>query len=395
MDILKKYPIGFVNLLLIVDLIAMNDSIVEELKGEIDDFYSNDDLFNITSWGADISVREISMSYNDGDLVKPELQRKYVWDKKESSRFIESILLGLPVPSIFLANDEEGRKLIVDGYQRIKTICDFMNGIWSGDGTPFILTDSDRINDRWRNKGFNDLCQEDKRRFKFYTIHAIIFEQKHPKKDNGMYQIFERINTSGRSLNAQEIRNCVYQGKLNSLLFELNSYKKWRLLFGQDEQDSRMLDLELILRFFTLSQNDILTSSKATISLKKALNDYMCNNCNPTDDFLKNKRDEFCSCIDFITTHIGDDAFYNLSNDLVKIRKKFYPTIFDSIMIATKIALSNGYDKPEKLSFKRIELLKDSSYRDSITQGTMKVESIKNRVDKALNYLFNMGLKNE
>src|SRR5690606_8836233 len=86
---------------------------------------SNDDLFNITSWGADMSFRELISMYDDDELLKPELQRKYVWDKPEASRFIESILLGLPIPSIFLANTPDNNKLIIDGYQRIMTVYDF------------------------------------------------------------------------------------------------------------------------------------------------------------------------------------------------------------------------------------------------------------------------------
>ena len=91
---------------------------IEVIKSEIEDDYSDDSLFNISSWGADLSFRELVSMYNDNELVKPELQRKYVWDKIEASRFIESILLGLPVPSIFLAQSGS-QKLIVDGYQRI------------------------------------------------------------------------------------------------------------------------------------------------------------------------------------------------------------------------------------------------------------------------------------
>ena len=82
------------------------DLIAEEQNEE----FSNDDLFNITSWGADPSVRELILQYKEGDIEKPELQRKYVWKKKEASRFIESLLLGLPVPSIFLANIEQSGK---------------------------------------------------------------------------------------------------------------------------------------------------------------------------------------------------------------------------------------------------------------------------------------------
>ena len=97
----------------------------EETQSEIDDDYSDDSLFNISSWGADLTFRELIAMYEENELIKPELQRKYVWDKTEASRFIESILLGLPVPSIFLAQ-AGSQKLIVDGYQRIMTVYDYV-----------------------------------------------------------------------------------------------------------------------------------------------------------------------------------------------------------------------------------------------------------------------------
>ena len=94
----------------------MEDEIIENLNIENvdseDQETSNDDLFNITSWGADMSFRELISMYDDDELLKPELQRKYVWEKPEASRFIESILLGLPIPSIFLANTPDNNKLI-------------------------------------------------------------------------------------------------------------------------------------------------------------------------------------------------------------------------------------------------------------------------------------------
>lgn len=371
------------------------DNGVYLIPEERDDELSSDDLFNITSWGADITLRDIVASYEDGDIIKPELQRKYVWDKKESSRFVESILLGLPVPSIFLANTSSDRKLIVDGYQRIKTVYDFYKGVWTGDNSVFALTNSDKINVRWRNKTYSELMPDDQRRFRLYTIHAIIFEQKTPKNDSGLYQIFERINTSGKSLNPQEIRNCVYQGKFNNLLFKLNKNERWRKLFGEDSENNRMLDLEFILRFMALSQPEVLTSQANSVSLKKELNDYMRDNKNVDDSFYQQWETCFDDCVFFITKYIGEDAFFNLKNDLTVIRKKFYPTIFDSIMIATKIALDRGFSTEENLEKRRLSLLKDENYRDSITQGTMKLDNIRTRIDKALSYLFDMRLQDE
>jgi uncharacterized protein with ParB-like and HNH nuclease domain len=106
---------------------------IQHTKEEEEDFYSDDDLFSISSWGADLSLRELINRYEEGGLVKPELPRKYVWDKTEASRFIDSLLLGLPVPSIFLAKTKDEKMLIVDGYQRIMTVYDFVRGIFTTD----------------------------------------------------------------------------------------------------------------------------------------------------------------------------------------------------------------------------------------------------------------------
>ena len=363
----------------------------EDIPEEIEQNITNDDLFNITSWGADPSVRELISQYQEGDIEKPELQRKYVWTKKTASRFIESLLLGLPVPSIFLANMESGKRLIIDGYQRIRTLVDYIDvGKWDN-GKDFSLTNTDLINGRWRGKKFIDLDEDDKRRLKNYTLHAIIFEQKHPRNDSGLYQVFERINTSGTPLNDQEIRNCVYQGKLNTLLFELNTNTLWREL-NNGPVDSRMRDIELILRFFALNNSEIYCSEATTITLKHVLNKYMSDNSIADESFLYKKKIEFERVISFIHEQYGNEAFFNLQNDLNKLRRRLYPTVFDSIMIATSIALSKGYKVELGVNMKarRLELLKDPDYRNSITQGTMRVENIKTRISKALSILYHI-----
>lgn len=365
------------------------DLISEEQNEEL----SNDDLFNITSWGADPSVRELIMQYNEGDIEKPELQRKYVWKKKQASRFIESLLLGLPVPSIFLANLEpSGKKLIIDGYQRIRTLYDYIHkGIWSEDNTEFRLENSDSINQRWRNKKFTDLSDTDKRRLRNYTIHAIIFEQRRPANDSAMFQIFERINTSGVTLNDQEVRNCVYQGAMNTKLFELNENPDWRVLFGSDVPDRRMIDIELILRFFAINKPEVYNSQEYNFVLKRLLNEEMSNNRYQSEN-LERISNDFIRVVHFIKEVFGSEAFYNLQNDLQKIRRRLYPTVYDSLMVATSIALSRGYTIHGDLKAKKLQLLRDESYRESITQGTMQVEHIRTRIERALAIIYEMTL---
>ena len=238
----------FCNRLFCREGIFMERNFKTIINKEENSSYSDDDLFNITSWGADLTFRELIMMYDDKDLIKPTLQRNYVWKLDEASRLIDSILLGLPIPSIFLAKKNE-QQLIIDGYQRIKTVYDYVKGIFSQNNKVFKLSNSIIINERWRGKAFSELSDDEQRRIKNTTIHAIIFEQKKPNNDTGMFQIFERINTSGRTLSSQEIRNCVYHGRFNDLLIELNKNTDWRELLNCKE-DIRMLDMENILRFF-------------------------------------------------------------------------------------------------------------------------------------------------
>lgn len=364
----------------------------EEIKSEKNDDYSDDSLFNIASWGADLSFREIITMYKEDELVKPELQRKYVWDKIEASRFIESLLMGLPVPSIFLAQSGS-QKLIVDGYQRIMTVFDYVEGIFTGDGNVFKLSNSEKINERWRNKSFLELSMDEQRKIKSTTIHAIVFEQKRPANDDtSMYQIFERINTSGRTLTPQEIRNCVYQGTLNSLLFELNDYPEWRKLYGTDSPDSRMRDIECILRFFVMKSDSVQNASTNQISLKKSLNEFMGRNVSANEITVKQFKKDFERTMKVIYESIGDNAFRNYTNS--KYSKKFNPALYDAVSIASYQALRADKDFKVSLRENHKLLFKNKEFIDTIKLRTTDVKNIKKRIELAFNILFE-GNENE
>lgn len=332
--------------------------------------------------------------YEDDELIKPELQRKYVWDKTEASRFIESILLGLPVPSIFLAQSGS-QKLIIDGYQRIMTVYDYVKrGVFSADSKVFKLSNSEKINYRWRNKAFSELSVDEQRKIRSTTIHAIIFEQKKPENDDtSLYQIFERINTSGRSLTPQEIRNCVYQGTFNSLLFELNRNEIWRNLFGTVDPDSRMRDIEYILRFFVMKTDDILASSANQISLKKSLNTFMDNHKNDPIEIFEDFKDEFLHTILLVNSSIGENAFRNFTQN--GFSKKFHPAIFDAIMVSIFLIDKRGYDIGTISKKKHQELLNNDQFKSAISKQTTNIENIKKRIQLAGVMLFGVDINEE
>lgn len=355
--------------------------LIESIKSEMTDDYSDDSLFNISSWGADLSFRELIAMYEEEELVKPELQRKYVWDRIEASRFIESILLGLPVPSVFLAQSGS-QKLIVDGYQRIMTVYDYMRGIFSTDNKVFRLANSERINIRWRNKAFAELTKDEQRKIRSTTIHAIVFEQKKPENDDtSLYQIFERINTSGRTLTPQEIRNCVYQGSLNALLFELNELSAWRTLFGSDTPDSRMRDLEYILRFFVMKSAVIRNSSLNRISLKKELNNFMGQNKDASDSLIQSYKVDFTKTVEAILEAIGPNAFRNQSKG--NFSKKFHPAIFDAVSVAAYEHLATYGMLPKVNQDSHIALLDNPAFKEATSVKTTDILNINTRITLA------------
>ena len=124
--------------------------------------------FNINYYGADYPIESLVSKMDREDIYVPDFQRQYVWNVKEASSFIESLLLGLPVPTIFLAKDKySNRLLIIDGQQRLKTLLYFVHGCLPGI-TPFKLKG---VIPEFNNMSFRDLSLEDQRNLLDFTIH--------------------------------------------------------------------------------------------------------------------------------------------------------------------------------------------------------------------------------
>lgn len=205
----------------------------------------------ISSYGSDMPVDSLVSRFNREDIFIPAFQRKFVWTRNQASRFVESLLLGLPVPGIFLFREPDTRKLmVVDGQQRIVTLSSFYGGLLGE--RKFTLS---KVNPEFRGKAYADLEDEDRRVLNDAIVHATIFHQEEPTDDRGsVYSVFERLNTGGSALQPQEIRSCVYRGPLIDLLSELAKNDDWRSLWGRPSD--RKKDEEVILRFLAL-HNDL------------------------------------------------------------------------------------------------------------------------------------------
>lgn len=364
-------------------------SLTEEIRGE-QESYADDSLYNIISYGTDIMISQLVEMYKNGDIEKPELQRNYVWQKTEASRFIDSILLGLPVPGIFLARARNNKLLIVDGYQRIMTVYDYIRGIFGGDKKVFKLSSKGNIYRAWKGKAYSELPEESQRAIRTYSIHATIFEQKHPNDDSSMYQIFERINTGGRVLKPQEIRNCIYHGSFNDMLSKLNHYGVWREVLGSHELDFRMADAELILRFFAFIDLPQRKESKQQqINLVKYLNTYMNDNKNISADEAERLQSQFISIISSLYKQIGFHLFRTAKNKGGRITwaKKINPVVFDAVCFASYMY---GNDNLPDLSLaeRYTSLVLDEEFVSVTRQRTTDIANIRRRVEIAIKFLY-------
>ena len=204
--------------------------------------------YEIFSYPADTTLKGYLEQWKNGQLAVPEFQRDYVWDQTRASKLIESFLLGLPVPPVFLYKPAGSKSFwIIDGHQRIRSVVDFQKGIFGE--TKFRLKG---VDDRWLGKTIDDLGEEERFNLETTVLRAVVIQQTNPSDHSSIYHIFERLNTGGIRLNAMEVRQCVYASPFLGTLKDLNNVASWRSIIGVEKADKRLKDRELILRVIAL-----------------------------------------------------------------------------------------------------------------------------------------------
>ena len=193
----------------------------------------------------DLTIRSLIGQINEGSLHlrpisdKPKFQRRYVWPNRLASLLIESILLNIPIPPCYFSQNDKYELDVIDGQQRIYSIYRFHNNQFRLSGLE-VLQDLNGMR-------FHELRRQLQLQIETHTLRAVIItNDSHP---DIQFDVFERLNTNTMPLNAQELRNCIYRGKLNDLLGNLVMYEPWLQILGRKQPDKRHRDEELILRF--------------------------------------------------------------------------------------------------------------------------------------------------
>jgi hypothetical protein len=235
-------------------------------------------VYNITSSPNDFNIRTLYDFLDSGVVKIPGFQRNFVWDIKRSSRLIESILMGIPIPQLFFYEKGKNEFLVIDGQQRLMTLYYFIKGRFpkadkrpeirriideTGNVSEDLISDDSYFSDfslklksgytgsENRLEGITYESMPEKSELNLKTIRCIFIKQLDPRDDSSIYEIFFRLNTGGINLTPQEIRSSLYYSSFYEMLTRMNLDPRWRRL-TTPEPDVRMRDIEILLRGFAM-----------------------------------------------------------------------------------------------------------------------------------------------
>ena len=313
--------------------------------------------YEITSTPNDFNIKTIFDFIQSGVVKIPAFQRNYVWDIRRASKLIESIIIGLPIPQIFLYEESKNSFLVIDGQQRLMSIYYFMKGkfprkerrielreIFDREGkipdeilhnkkyfTDFNLSLPESVPDSPNklNKLNYFTLSEFKTTFELRTIRNVIIKQNMPKDDNSaMFEIFNRLNSGGINLSAQEIRTSLYHSNFYKMLYRVNLNENWRKLINRSEPDLRLKDIEMILRSFAM----LLNSKNYKPSMTKFLNSFSNQAKKFSEENIKYFEDLFLSFVN-ATSKIDPDIFLskNKKLNISILESVFYAMCYDAL----------------------------------------------------------------
>jgi hypothetical protein len=361
--------------------------------------------FNISSTPNDFNVKTIFDFVTSGIVGIPGFQRNYVWDIKRASKLIESLVMNLPVPQLFLYEKAKNSFLVIDGQQRLMTIYYFLkqrfpkldkrvelrrifdekgyipDSLMSDDTyfDNFNLKLGERLVDRenrLEGLNYNTLDSGDKTTLELRTIRCVIIKQYDPNDDSSMYEIFYRLNTGGVNLTPQEIRACVYYSKFYEMLSRINLDKRWRRV-TREQPDIRMRDMESLLRGFAL----LINGTNYKPPMVRFLNNF-------SEESKKFSIKKICYLEQLFESfmvqckNLPQNAFYSKSN---RFSISMYEAIFAAIC---EEPYKNEKYVSEPVNVEKLSLLKnDREFIEASQFQTTSKERVALRLRKAKEFL--------
>jgi hypothetical protein len=301
-------------------------------------------------------------------ILDPDFQRKYKWDKDgwgRASKFIESCLMRIPLPSCYFAEDDKRAHLVIDGVQRITTIIRFMDDEFALEGmTAFPELEGKKFSE------LGSLAAD----FESTTIRCVVLRNENPREL--VAEIFSRLNKGAVELSDQEIRHALFAGRLDDLLGELSSLptiKNFKMgKAGQAAKDSRESE-ELVLRYFAFKE----TGGEYSDNLTKFLDRFMEKSKNFDDMRIDDLRKDFQNSLAACQVLFEEDEIFS---DISRGRKRqgvvYYDLLMGSIGNIDRVTLGAKRDQIRKVF---AELCNSSEFRRLTAGGLQRKTSIARR----------------
>ena len=329
---------------------------------------------------SDPQVGSLHSNWKAGDLtLDPKFQRRKVWDVPRSSRLIESVLLEVPLPVFYLAENADGTQEVIDGQQRLNAFFGFLDNQYALTG----LKEFAKLNGRY----FKNLDKSQQKLVSNCAVRTVVFKKE--SDEILRFQIFERLNTGAVPLNAQELRNCVYRGPYNDLMHDLSTDLDYAFIMGFKGPEKRMRDVEYVLRFAAFYNASYLNYKP---SMDGFLNEDMRKHQKqPRDSADADKlREAFKNAVTLVRSLFGTHAFKRYYRGDGKSPggrwepKKFNASLYDIMMWSMARADKNlVMAHLDTIVEAAIMLMtQDQEFIDAIELSTSSDKAVTRRFDK-------------
>ncbi|MFS3197885.1 DUF262 domain-containing protein [Phocaeicola vulgatus] len=321
------------------------------------------------------SCADLFRMYDKKQLeIQPDFQRNVVWKASAQTRFIDSLIKQLPIPSICISLDYKTEKrIIIDGLQRISSIIKFLE-----DDTWRLSRISD-IDCNLSGKTVSEIKQNNYKLFErvenaILPVTVLRCDFSNQNHMDYLFTIFHRLNTGGIKLNNQEIRNCIYNGNFNNLLKEIANSKEWSNIFGEPKEINRFDNEEIILRVFAFVEK----KDQYTGNLAKFLNHFMSENRNIDTE----KQDKYRRTMNTVLTVLEDKASKQNKEIIIEYGK----TLKEGLLVGLIMKANSIVDMSPETFNSKLSLFNAAPEfnEDSLREGLSAKEKVQNRLNKAI-----------
>jgi len=330
--------------------------------------------------GYPMSIGELINLYKEGDLtVFPEYQRYFRWSISQKSDLIESLLLGIPIPPIFVSQDKEGKWDIVDGLQRISSIFEFVGILKDKDGNqykPSTLIGTKFLpslkGKQWDSEVEEESFTEAERRIiKRRKINIIIIDSIN--NPTAKYELFQRLNTNGSELTPQEIRNCLMimiDKEFYNKIKDICEYYKFNNITALSQKLlDEQYDKELVIRYL-IARNQDLNNVNSNEDIGKYLTDKMLDIITDKDYDIENHLFELKKTIDLLYECLGENTFKKSNKEKdERFEGKFMLSSYETILVGVSENVDYWQKNKELLEDKIKSIYTHPDYNNATSRG--------------------------